>query len=197
MLILLSVVATLTGCGRSDAPSIMDELDPNDPSAEQLLEFLDEEHERETGESSHIDADPSEAFSGCRREECEVWARVDKSEQRLYLFIDGVQRAIWKISTGKPGHETPNFDRHPNGRIYNKYTSTRYPDGDYNGLGNMPYSVFIEGAYAIHGTPEYNWEKLGQARSKGCVRLHPRHAEMFVGLVRKLGVRKVWITVEE
>lgn len=188
----------LVGCGRSnDAPSIMDEIDPNDPSAEQLLDLLDQEHEEATGHPSRIDTDPGADFRACYRETCKLWARIDKSEQRLYLYIDGVQRAIWKVSTGKPpDHETPNFDRHPNGRIYNKYTSSKYPEGDYNGLGNMPYSVFIEGAYAIHGTPDYNWEKLGQARSKGCVRMHPRHAEKFVQLVRKLGVRSVWITVE-
>jgi hypothetical protein len=198
LMLTLATAAAFSSCAKShEAPSIMDEMDPMDPSAEQLLDILDAEHEEATGQPSHIDSDPGTAVLGCSRAKCKVWARIDRSEQRLHLYIDGVERAIWKVSTGKEGHETPDFDRHPSGRIYDKYTSSKYPEGDYNGLGNMPYSVFIEGAYAIHGTPDYNWPKLGQARSKGCVRLHPRHAQSFITMVRQIGIRNVWITVEE
>ncbi len=197
-LVTLTCAFVFAGCAKSDdAPSIMEEMDPMDPSAETLLDILDKEHEEATGQPSRIGPDPGRAKLKCSREKCKVWALVDKSEQRMYLYIDGIERAIWTISTGKEGHETPDFDRHPSGRIYDKYTSSKYPEGDYNGLGNMPYSVFIEGAYAIHGTPDYNWPKLGQPRSKGCVRMHPRHAESFIQMVRKAGIRAVWITVEQ
>src|SRR5688572_6226042 len=108
MLVLLASAMLLGGCANSDsAPSIMDEMDPMDPSSEQLLEILDKEHEEATGQPSRIGRDPGRTSLGCKREKCKVWALIDKSEQRLYLYIDGIERAIWTISTGKEGHETP------------------------------------------------------------------------------------------
>lgn len=60
--------------------------------------------------------------------------------------------------TGMKGYETPNFDRSLEKplRIYKQYTSSKYPGGDWNGLGNKPFAVFIKGGFAIHGTPAVN-----------------------------------------
>ena len=91
--------------------------------------------------------------------------------------------------------KTPNFDRHPDGRFYDYYDSTKYPGGDYKGLGNMPYAVFIEGGFALHGTPQGNWPWLGRPASHGCVRQHPDDAFRLNRLVRATGVANVWITV--
>lgn len=174
----------------------LDELDPTAPDIEQQLQKFDEEYERETGKSAHLDLDPLEALvPSCYRNSCKIWADVDKSAQRLYLYIDGALSYTWKTSTGKPGFGTPDFDKHPDGRIYDKYTSGKYPDGDYNGLGNMPYAVFISGGYAIHGTTRGNWPKLGQVASHGCIRLHPDNGQIFNVLVRRNGIRNVWVTV--
>ena len=101
----------------------------------------------------------------------------------------------WKTSTGKPGYRTPDMDRHPSGPVYDRYTSSKYPDGDYNGLGNMPYAVFVLGGYAIHGTTRGNFSKLGTPASHGCIRLHPDNGYIFNRLVRKYGLSKVWVTV--
>lgn len=175
----------------------LDELDPRSPDIEQQLQKFDEEYERETGKSPFLPVNPlDELLKGsCYRNSCKIWADVDKSAQRLYLYIDGVLTYTWKTSTGKPGYGTPDFDRHPNGRIYDKYTSTKYPDGDYNGLGNMPYAVFISGGYAIHGTTRGNWSKLGRTASHGCIRVHPDNGQIFNVLVRRNGIYNVWITV--
>lgn len=70
------------------------------------------------------------------------------------------------------------------------------PGGDYNGLGNMPYAVFVRGGYAIHGTVQANWSKLGTPASKGCIRLHPDNGLIFNRLVRALGVALAWVSVE-
>lgn len=70
------------------------------------------------------------------------------------------------------------------------------PGGDYNGLGNMPYAVFVRGGYAIHGTTKGNWPKLGTPASKGCIRLHPDNGFIFNRLVRAVGVRAAWVSVE-
>lgn len=176
--------------------NILDELDPTAPDIEQQLLEMDAEYEKETGKSPWITDDLAGMLApACVRNTCAVWADVDKSAQRLYLYLDGVLTYTWKVSSGKAGYTTPNFDRNPNGRIYDRYTSTRYPDGDYNGLGNMPYAVFISGGYAIHGTTRGNWGRLGTPASHGCIRLHPDNGFIFNRLVRKHGIYNVWITV--
>lgn len=177
--------------------NIFDELDPRSPDIEKTLQEMDKDYESTTGKSSHLDVDILEQLSpSCFRNSCKIWADVDKGAQRLYLYIDGVLTYTWKTSTGKPGYSTPNFDRHPDGRIYDRYTSSKYPDGDYNGLGNMPYAVFISGGYAIHGTTRGNWPKLGHVASHGCIRLHPDNGQIFNVLVRRNGIKNVWVTVE-
>jgi hypothetical protein len=45
----------------------------------------------------------------------------------------------------------------------------------------MPYSIFFDGNYAIHGTVKI--AQLGRRASKGCVRLHPRDAAVLFALV--------------
>lgn len=176
--------------------NIFDELDPRRPDIEKVLEEMDKDYESTTGKSAHLDIDPLEELApSCYRNSCKIWADVDKSAQRLYLYIDGVLTYTWKTSTGKAGYTTPNMDRHPNGRIYDRYTSTKYPDGDYNGLGNMPYAVFIYGGYAIHGTTRGNWSRLGRPASHGCIRLHPDNGQIFNILVRRNGIKNVWVTV--
>lgn len=177
--------------------NIFDELDPRRPDIDIILNEMDKDYESTTGKKAHLDVDVLEEFlPSCFRNSCPIWADVDKSAQRIYLYIDGVLTYTWKTSTGKAGYTTPDFDRHPDGRIYDRYTSTKYPGGDYNGLGNMPYAVFITGGYAIHGTPRGNWSRLGTPASHGCIRLHPDNAQIFNILVRKNGISKVWITVE-
>ncbi len=180
----------------------MDELDPFDPNIEEKLEQIDQDYFAQTGKEPILE----EAFTNkifglfsrnCVRKDCKVWLQIVKSTQRAYLYIDGTHQATWRVSTGTWGHGTPNFDTHPNGRIYDAYTSTKYPGGNYNGLGNMPYAVFISGGFAVHGTGVNNWAKLGSKASHGCIRLHPDQAYYFNRLVRKHGIKTVWITVQD
>lgn len=174
------------------------ELNPFDPEVEQQLLDFDAAYEAQTGLSSHLE-EPMNIFSlvgGCQRQQCAVWARVSKARQTLYLYVNGRLQDSWPISSGLPGHETPRFDKHPDGRIYDRYTSGKYPGGDYNGLGNMPYAVFIKGGFALHGTPSSNWSKLGRKASHGCIRMHPDNGYRFNRLVRANGIANVWITVE-
>ncbi len=126
-----------------------------------------------------------------------VWARVNKDDQRLYLYIDGKVVDTFKVSTGSTRHETPTFDMQPKGPIFQKYTSKKYPGGNYNGLGNMPYAIFIQGGYALHGTTRGNIPRLGRKASHGCVRLHPDNAKILNELVRKAGLENFWVTIEE
>lgn len=178
-----------------------DEFDPYDPRAEEKLEEFDKIYEQETGKPAHIQSnqdfiDELISFATCRRADCPVWVQIVRSSQKMYLYLNGRVEGSWAVSTGVSGHGTPSMDTHPNGRIYDKYTSRAYPGGDYNGLGNMPYAVFIRGPFAMHGTPRGNWPKLGRPASKGCIRMHPDNAYKVNRLVRSYGIKKVWVTVQ-
>jgi lipoprotein-anchoring transpeptidase ErfK/SrfK len=129
--------------------------------------------------------------------DCAVWANVSLAEQKLYLYENGILIDTFKISSGDRKHKTPSMDRKFTGRMYKKYTSKKFPGGNYMGLGNMPYVMFIRGGYAIHGTTPGNFALLGKPASHGCIRLHPDHAKVFYELIEKNGVENVWITVVE
>jgi lipoprotein-anchoring transpeptidase ErfK/SrfK len=81
--------------------------------------------------------------------------------------------------------------------MYLKYTSKKFPGGNYMGLGNMPYAVFIKGGYAIHGTTPGNFSLLGRTGSHGCIRLHPENAKTFYDLVQKHTLKNTWVTVQK
>lgn len=190
LLLPMLAAALVSACSKNKDNNVMDELDPSQTTEDELRK-MDEEYESATGKSAHI-----RAWKGtCRYKQCPVWALVDKSEQTLTLYIDGKVSEVWDVSSGGPGYSTPNFNQNPNGRIYDAYTSKAFPGGDYQGLGNMPYVVFIEGGYGIHGTTKGNWSRLGNPASHGCIRVHPDNGLKFNRLVRKHGVGNVWITV--
>ncbi len=174
----------------------LDELNPFAPNIEEQLQMLDEKYEAETGKSPfQIDSLIPTWAETCVREQCPVYLDISKSEQSAYLYVNGVLQGEFLVSSGVSGRDTPDFDRHPDGRIYDRYTSTKFPGGDYDGLGNMPYAVFIKGGFAVHGTGRGNWKKLGTKASHGCIRMHPDNGYRFNRLVRAYGVRSTWIRV--
>lgn len=179
--------------------SALDELNPYDENIEAQLLEMDKAYELETGLSSHLDtSELKNKAETCKRNGCKVFLDVSVSTQIGSIYVDGVLKYSVKVSTGSRAHPTPTsgyLDNHPNGRVYDKYTSGKFPGGDYNGLGNMPYAVFIKGGFAVHGTGRSNWPKLGTRASHGCVRMHPDNARIFNRLVRSVGVAQSWIRV--
>lgn len=175
------------------------EFNPYASDAAEALKAFDEAYSAQTGEAPKISenefADLITQAGGCYQASCPVFAHVSKASQTLTLYINGEVADRWRVSTGKAGHGTPNINKTATGRIYEQYTSSKYPDGDYNGLGNMPYAVFISGGIALHGTTRGNWKRLGSAASHGCVRLHPEHARAFNRLVRANGPSNVWVLI--
>ena len=140
----------------------------------------------------------STAVSTCKEKECLVYAEVDKSKQKLYLWIMGELKDSFLVSTGKgKKHETPVMSLHPDGPVLTKYSSKKFPGGSYLGLGNMPYAVFIRDGYAVHGTTTGNFAKLGTKASHGCIRLHPDNAKVFNALVKSVGIGQTWISVKD
>ncbi|MEO7982442.1 MAG: L,D-transpeptidase [Bacteroidota bacterium] len=137
------------------------------------------------------------AKSSCREKECFLYTLVIKSKQLLYLYLDGELRDSFPVSTGKKGFTTPDLNGKPSGPIFAKYTSRKFPGGNYKGLGNMPYAVFVRGGYAIHGTTPGNFTRLGTVASHGCIRLHPDNARLYYELSKLFGLNNSWVTVRD
>jgi lipoprotein-anchoring transpeptidase ErfK/SrfK len=169
------------------------ELNPFDADIENQLKELDRDYKKTTGENPLSERNSRSAK--CQGKECAIYIEINKTKQQVKIYIDGDKEYKWKVSTGLPKYETPKFNKNPDGRMYKAYTSTKYPGGDYQGLGNMPYAIFISGGFAIHGTPKGNWPLLGQKASHGCIRIHPDNAKILYDLVKQYGISDTWFSI--
>jgi L,D-transpeptidase catalytic domain len=133
----------------------------------------------------------------CRELGCLVYVQIVKSTQTLYLYLDAKLIDSFPVSTGIRKYETPKLNVRASGPLFKKYNSRKFPGGNYQGLGNMPYAVFIKGGYAIHGTTTGNFAKLGSRASHGCVRLHPVNAKIFYELVKLIGINNTWVSITD
>lgn len=124
--------------------------------------------------------------AGLSAEAGPVVAKIDLSQQTMRVSVDGAQRYVWKVSTGKPGYRTPTGSFRPY-RLARTYYSRKYDNAP------MPNSVFFLGGYAIHGT--YKTGSLGRAVSHGCVRLAPGNAATLYSLVQKHGLGNARVIV--
>lgn len=115
-----------------------------------------------------------------------VVAKISLSEQRMRVSVDGAQKHVWAVSTGKPGYRTPTGSFTPF-RLERSWYSRKYDNAP------MPHSVFFLGGYAVHGTNATG--SLGRAVSHGCVRLAPGNAAALYALVQKHGLGHTRIVV--
>jgi hypothetical protein len=145
----------------------------------------------------NLDMFPPPIDSGCREMQCPLFIHVVKSRQTLFLYENGALVDSFKVSTGTKNHPTPDINMRPKGPTFVKYTSRKYPEGNYKGLGNMPYVVFIQNGYGIHGTTPGNFLHLGHRASHGCIRLHPEDAKRVYELVNLYGLQNTWVKVHE
>ena len=107
--------------------------------------------------------------------QCGIVVTVDKSAQRLTVAVDGAGRYRWPVSTGRWGYSTPNGSYRPQ-RLERKWFSRKYD------MSPMPYSIFFNEGYAIHGS--YEVSRLGRPASHGCIRLSPSNAAVLFALVK-------------
>jgi lipoprotein-anchoring transpeptidase ErfK/SrfK len=119
------------------------------------------------------------------RARADIVVRVDKSSQRMSVIVDGEQRYTWAVSTGVGGTPSGTFrpqslDRNHRSSIY--------------GNAPMPYSIFYDGNFAIHGTPHIR--QLGGRASRGCIRLHPSNAAVLFSLVQQRGLGGTRIQIQ-
>ena len=115
-----------------------------------------------------------------------VIALVKIGDQKLQLYERGKFLSQWDISSARPGKITPR------GSWTAKWLSINHKSSIYDGA-EMPYSVFFNGHYAIHGTRQVH--KLGEPASAGCIRLHPENAKIFFELARLYGVENTLVKI--
>ena len=118
----------------------------------------------------------------------DVAVRIDLSQQKMSVDVDGALYATWAVSTARPGYRTP-------AGSYKPYLLDRMHYSKLYDYTPMPYSIFFLRGYAIHGTTEVR--NLGRPVSHGCVRLRPDNAKILFDLVASHGVQNTSISVVE
>ena len=116
-----------------------------------------------------------------------VQISINKVDQKMTVAIDGVQKYVWLVSTGRRGYSTPSGSYTPF-RMEPDHYSDEWDDAP------MPHSIFFTPAgHAIHGSP--HTKSLGRPVSHGCVRLAPGNAATLYALVQKAGMRNTRVIV--
>jgi hypothetical protein len=109
-----------------------------------------------------------------------VMILIDKSAQKMSVTVNGEDRYVWPVSTGRSGYDTPGGDFQPF-RMEKDHFSREWDDAP------MPHSIFFSQiGHAIHGT--YETRNLGRPASHGCVRLSTQNAATLFALVKQEGV---------
>jgi lipoprotein-anchoring transpeptidase ErfK/SrfK len=121
-----------------------------------------------------------------RLAEAGIVAKIDISAQRMNVYVDGVPRYNWPVSTARPGYRTPTGTFRPTA-LFRYHASTIYSGSP------MPYSIFFLRGYAIHGS--YETKYLGRPASHGCVRLRPANAAVLYSLVQQYGAGNTVIEI--
>ena len=77
-----------------------------------------------------------------------VLVNIDKAKQKMTVFLNGVEKYEWPVSTGRAGYSTPS----------GTYTATSMNEIWYSKQWDnapMPHSIFfMKDGYAIHGSLE-------------------------------------------
>jgi len=116
-----------------------------------------------------------------------VVARVNISAQTMTVTHQGIVKYRWKVSTARAGKITPT------GTWTAKWLSKNHRSSRYHNAP-MPYSIFYNGNYAVHGTTQVS--RLGRPASAGCIRLDPKNAAVLFSLAQREGLKNVRIVVE-
>ena len=125
--------------------------------------------------------------SGSQSTRAAILITIDKSKQKMTVFLDGVEKYDWPVSTGRAGYSTPSGN----------YTATSMNEVWYSKEWDnapMPHSVFFrKDGYAIHGS--YEVRSLGKPASHGCVRISPENAATLYALVKKVGLNNTEVVL--
>lgn len=125
-------------------------------------------------------------LSSSGAEAASIVAKIDLSDQRMKVYVNGIPRHSWPVSTARRGYRTPVGTFRP-GRMHKRYFSKKYNNSP------MPHSVFFYHGYAIHGTNAI--KNLGRPASHGCIRLHPDNAKYLFSLISRNGKQNARIVI--
>lgn len=115
-----------------------------------------------------------------------VVAHVSIASQTMKVYHEGRLLFTWPVSTAKPGKITPAGTYEP------EFLSRHHRSRRYNNAP-MPFAIFYDGNYAIHGTDQI--KRLGKPASHGCVRLHPDNAKILFEMVKAEGMENTRVVI--
>lgn len=115
-----------------------------------------------------------------------VVAKVSLSTQTMTVIHGGREKYRWKVSTARAGKVTPK------GAWTAKSLSRYHRSSRYNNAP-MPYSIFYNGHFAVHGTNQVS--RLGRPASAGCIRLNKSNAAKLFSLTKSVGLRNMKVVV--
>jgi lipoprotein-anchoring transpeptidase ErfK/SrfK len=117
----------------------------------------------------------------------QILINIDKSHQQMVVFVDGIEKYTWPVSTGRWGYSTPS----------GTYTPTSMNEVWYSKQWDnspMPHSIFfMKDGHAIHGSHEV--KTLGKPVSHGCVRISPANAAVLYDLVKENGMQNTKVVL--
>lgn len=132
------------------------------------------------------------AFAGEHRRLPSVIATVNIATLTMRVYVGGepIDRTAWPVSTANPAHTDCTYGacRTPVGNFRPTRIDAMAHAPAKFGRVPMPHAVFFDNeGDAIHATFGASEENLlGKvADSHGCVRISPKHAEIFFGLVAR------------
>jgi len=178
-----STHATTSEAGTSQAPSTLagpQNGDDDTASSQPEPVYPNGDPDIETVDSDDADAatTPSEP---------KVLVNIDKSTQEMTVFVDGIEKYDWPVSTGRPGYATPSGSYTP-GSMNKIWYSKQWDNAP------MPNAIFFtKKGHAIHGTNEV--KHLGTPASHGCVRLAPKNAQTLYNLVKQTGLENTQVVL--
>jgi lipoprotein-anchoring transpeptidase ErfK/SrfK len=117
----------------------------------------------------------------------EILINIDKSTQQMTVFVDGMEKYTWPVSTGKRGYSTPsgNYSATSMNEIWYSKEWDNAP---------MPHAIFyMKDGHAIHGS--YEVKNLGKPASHGCVRISPKNAATLFTLVKANGMENTKVVL--
>jgi hypothetical protein len=112
---------------------------------------------------------------------------IDKSTQQVTVFVDGVEKYRWPVSTGRRGFSTPSgtYTALSMNEVWHSKEWDNAP---------MPHAIFfMKDGHAIHGS--YEVRNLGKPASHGCVRISPQNATILFDLVKKAGLQNTQVVL--
>jgi lipoprotein-anchoring transpeptidase ErfK/SrfK len=128
-----------------------------------------------------------ESNPGPKKAGSAVLISIDKTKQEMTVFLDGIEKYHWPVSTGRAGYSTPS----------GTYTATSMNEIWYSKQWDnspMPHSIFfMKDGHAVHGS--YEVKNLGKPVSHGCVRISPENATTLYALVKENGLENTQVAL--